>query len=80
MTCVMQFVQSLKTIGDFLRRFVIVGTRAMAKGKLPLNDLAGGAGRMDVLIRALMSSILTSHGIRKDVEFTMVLLLSLIHI
>ena len=58
----------------FLRRFVIIGTRAMAKGKLPLNDLAGGAGRMDVLIRALMSSILTSHGIRKDVEFTMILL------
>jgi tRNA pseudouridine-54 N-methylase len=58
----------------FLRRFVIVGTRAMAKGKLPLNDLAGGAGRMDVLIRALMSSILTSHGLRKDVEFTMILL------
>ena len=46
----------------------------MAKGKLPLNDLAGGAGRMDVLIRALMSSILTSHGIREDVEFTMILL------
>lgn len=58
----------------FLRRFAIVGTRAMAKGKLPLNDLAGGAGRMDVLIRALMSSILTSHGMRKDVEFTMILL------
>ena len=46
----------------------------MAKGKLPLNDLAGGAGRMDVLVRALMASILTSHGIRKDVEFTMILL------
>ncbi|MDP7374534.1 MAG: hypothetical protein QF445_03415 [Candidatus Poseidoniaceae archaeon] len=57
-----------------LRRFVIVGTRAMAKGKLPLNDMAGGAGRMDVLVRALMASILTSHGIRKDVEFTMILL------
>lgn len=57
-----------------MRRFVIVGTRAMAKGKLPLNDLAGGAGRMDVLIRALMSSILTSHGMREDVEFTMILL------
>ena len=57
-----------------LRRFVIVGTRAMAKGKLPLNDLAGGAGRMDVLIRALMSSLLTSHGMREDVEFTMILL------
>ena len=58
----------------FLRRFVIVGSRAMAKGKLPLNDLAGGAGRMDVLIRALMSSILTSHGMRENVEFTMILL------
>ncbi len=57
-----------------MRRFAIVGTRAMAKGNLPLSDLAGGAGRMDVLIRALMSSILTSHGIRADVEFTMILL------
>ena len=47
-----------------MRRFAIVGTRAMSKGKLPLNDLAGGAGRMDVLIRALMSSVLTSHGMR----------------
>ena len=56
-----------------MRRFAIVGTRAMSKGKLPLNDLAGGAGRMDVLIRALMSSVLTSHGMRDDVEFTMIL-------
>ena len=56
-----------------MRRFAIVGTRAMSKGKLPLNDLAGGAGRMDVLIRALMSSVLTSHGMRNDVEFTMIL-------
>lgn len=57
-----------------MRKFVMVGTRAMAKGKLPLSDLAGGTGRMDVLVRALMSAILTSHGIRKDVEFTMILL------
>jgi len=57
-----------------MRRFVIVGTRAMSKGKLPLNDLAGGAGRMDVLIRALISALMTSHGMRKDVEFTMILL------
>lgn len=40
----------------------------MSKGKLPLNDLAGGAGRMDVLIRGLMAALLTSHGIREDVE------------
>lgn len=38
----------------------------MSKGKLPLNDLAGGAGRVDVLIRALMAGLLTSHGIRTD--------------
>ena len=51
-----------------MRRFAIIGHRAMAKGKLPLNDLAGSAGRMDVLVRALMSAFLTSHGIRENVE------------
>ena len=40
----------------------------MAKGKLPLNDLAGSAGRMDVLVRGLMSALLTSHGLRENVE------------
>ena len=51
-----------------MRYFALVGHRAMSKGKLPLNDLAGGAGRMDVLIRGLMAGLLTSHGIRDDVE------------
>ena len=27
-----------------VRYFALVGHRAMSKGKLPLNDLAGGAG------------------------------------
>ena len=54
--------------GIDVRYFAVVGHRAMNKGKLPLNDLAGGAGRMDVLIRAVMSSLLTSHGIRENVE------------
>ena len=49
-----------------VRRFAVVGHRAMSKGKLPLNDLASGAGRMDVLIRALMAGLMTSHGLRKD--------------
>tara|TARA_B100001564_G_scaffold235464_1_gene199002 strand:- start:1511 stop:2131 length:621 start_codon:yes stop_codon:yes gene_type:complete len=40
----------------------------MSQGKLPLNDMAGGAGRMDVLVRALMASLMTSHGFRKDTE------------
>ena len=43
-----------------VRYFALVGHRAMSKGKLPLNDLAGGAGRMDVLIRGLMAGLLTS--------------------
>ena len=51
-----------------MRRFAIVGHRAMSQGKLPLNDMAGGAGRMDVLVRALMASLMTSHGFRKDTE------------
>ena len=63
----MHFAQLLSE-GIDLRRFAVVGHRAMNKGKLPLNDLAGGAGRMDVLIRAVMSALLTSHGLRQDVE------------
>lgn len=51
-----------------MRRFAIIGHRALSSGKLPLNDLAGGAGRMDVLIRALMASLMTSHGFRRDCE------------
>ena len=57
-----------------LRRFAVVGHRAMSKGKLPLNDLASGAGRMDVLIRATMAGLLTSHGVRKDTEVVLHLL------
>ena len=54
-----------------MRRFAIIGHRAMSKGKLPLNDMAGAAGRMDVLVRALMAGLLTSHGLRHDTEVTL---------
>lgn len=40
----------------------------MARGKLPLNDLAGAAGRFDVLVRATTAALLTSHGLRENVE------------
>ena len=49
-----------------MRRFAVVGHRAMPKGKLPLNDLASAGGRMDVLIRALMAGLMTSHGLREN--------------
>jgi len=38
-----------------------------------LNDLPGGAGRIDVLCRAIGASLLLSHGIRRDVETTLLL-------
>ncbi len=40
----------------------------MARGKLPLNDLAGSGGRFDVLVRATTAALLTSHGLRENVE------------
>jgi len=47
------------------RFFAIIGHRAPSSGKLNLNDLSG-SGRMDVLIRAINSTLFISHGIRKD--------------
>ena len=53
------------------RKFAIIGHRAQSKGKLNLNDLAGSAGRLDVLLRAVNTSLFISHGIRKDTEITL---------
>ncbi len=53
------------------RRFAIIGHRAQSKGKLNLNDLAGSAGRLDVLLRAVNTSLFLSHGIRKDTQITL---------
>ena len=36
------------------RKFAIIGHRAQSKGKLNLNDLAGSAGRLDVLLLSLI--------------------------
>ena len=53
------------------RRFAIVGHRAINDGKLPLNDLAGAGGRMDVLVRAINTALFLSHGIRDDSHITL---------
>lgn len=52
------------------RRYAIIGHRAPSVGKLNLNDLSG-AGRMDVLVRAINSALFVSHGIRKDSQITL---------
>jgi tRNA (pseudouridine54-N1)-methyltransferase len=51
-----------------MRRFVIVGHNVDPEGEFALNDLCGGAGRLDVLLRCLSSAFFLSHGLRRDVE------------
>jgi len=49
-----------------IRKFAIIGHDVPAKGDFSLNDLAGGAGRLDVLLRAVNTALFVSHGIRED--------------
>ena len=63
--------QSPDLLGMGERRFAIVGHRAINDGKLPLNDLAGAGGRMDVLVRAINTALFLSHGIRDDSHITL---------
>jgi len=56
------------------RRFAIIGHRAQSSGKINLNDIAGSAGRLDVLVRAVNTGLFLSHGIRNDTDVTLHLL------
>jgi tRNA (pseudouridine54-N1)-methyltransferase len=57
--------------GEALQRhFAIIGHDAPSTGKLRLNDLAGGSGRVDVLARAVNTALFISHGIRNDSTIT----------
>ncbi len=56
-----------------MKRFVITGHRAATTGDFKLDDIAGGAGRLDILVRCVNSSLFLSHGIRRDVEVYLVL-------
>ncbi len=55
------------------RGFLIVGNKAVTK-PFSLNDLAGSAGRMDILCRFVAQALFISHGIRKNVEVYLLLL------
>jgi tRNA (pseudouridine54-N1)-methyltransferase len=54
-------------------RFVVAGHRATASGDFKLDDIAGGAGRLDVLVRCVNSAFFLSHRIRTDVELFLIL-------
>lgn len=57
-----------------MRRFVVIGQTALASGDFLLDDVAGTSGRLDVLLRCIRASLLSSHGLRRDVVVYLVLL------
>jgi tRNA (pseudouridine54-N1)-methyltransferase len=56
-----------------MRRFVLVGHRAVTSSQFKLNDLCGSTGRLDVLLRCINSAFFLSHDFRRDVELYLVL-------
>jgi tRNA (pseudouridine54-N1)-methyltransferase len=56
-----------------MRGFLVVGNKAVTK-PFSLKDLAGSAGRMDILCRCVAQALFISHGIRKDTEIYLLLL------
>lgn len=57
-----------------MKRFCILGHRAVTNGEFPLNDMPGSAGRIDVLCRCVNSCFFLSHEFRRDVECYLVLM------
>ena len=55
-------------------RFVVAGHRALSTADFKLDDIAGGAGRLDVLVRCVNSSFFLSHALRQDTELFLVLM------
>ncbi|WP_323190884.1 tRNA (pseudouridine(54)-N(1))-methyltransferase TrmY [Halostella sp. PRR32] len=56
-----------------MRQFVILGHDAPTTPDFPLDDITGGAGRLDVLCRCVNSAFFLSHDIREDVRVHLVL-------
>ena len=55
-----------------MTEFVVIGHEAPRSGDFSLDDLAGGAGRLDVLCRCVTSALLVSHGVREDARIHLV--------
>jgi tRNA (pseudouridine54-N1)-methyltransferase len=55
-------------------RFAVVGHQARTAGDFSLNDLPGGAGRLDVLCRCINSAFFLSHDLRRNVTCSCTLL------
>ncbi|OGS57119.1 MAG: tRNA (pseudouridine(54)-N(1))-methyltransferase TrmY [Euryarchaeota archaeon RBG_19FT_COMBO_56_21] len=57
-----------------MRRFIVIGHRAITSADFKLDDLCGSTGRLDILLRCVNSAFFLSHGIRRDVEISLMLL------
>ena len=55
-----------------MRQFIVLGHDAPTTDDFSLSDLAGGAGRLDVLCRCVASAVFLSHGIRDAVRVHLV--------
>lgn len=56
-----------------MRQFVVCGHDAPTTPDFSLDDLAGGAGRLDLLCRCVNAGLFLSHGIREDSRVHLVL-------
>lgn len=54
------------------RIFILIANKAVTK-PFNLNDLAGSAGRMDIVCRFISQSLFISHGIRRNSEVYVIL-------
>jgi len=57
-----------------VRRYIVLGHRAITSADFKLDDLCGSTGRLDILLRCVNSAFFLSHNIRRDVEITLMLL------
>lgn len=55
-----------------MRRFVFVSHTVPPDGLWTIDDLAGGAGRVDVLCRNVQAAMFLSHGLREDTDVFLV--------
>jgi len=53
-----------------MRRFLLLAHRVPVSGEFTLNDLAGGAGRMDEIARAVSTAFTLSNYLRRDTTVT----------
>ncbi|NOQ38027.1 tRNA (pseudouridine(54)-N(1))-methyltransferase TrmY [archaeon] len=56
-----------------MKHFYVKSTKGKTCGDFNLNDTAGGAGRLDIIARAVNSALWLSHSLRRDVVFHTIL-------